>query len=503
MEFADALQAVIDGYRSRAVELLAAYFLSPAVAQVARVIALAGMAGTYAHLAVTGRLARFRADIRAAEVEPPGSGADFGAYERWFEAVLPAFERLVTPEVVALLAVTLVVTVVVWTVLHAVATAAQLGCCWAILRDQRGTTAAIRSARRHWVPVLGLVVLQVLLAGVLTAVAALPVIAVAMVAPLAAVLVALAMGFVWLLALAGLRAVFAFAAVAVVVEDRGLGGGLRGAVGFARRNTALVVGYLLAVIGVYALVGSVAAAGGTGSAAVSGLVGLVVASPILDLLKTALYGDDVATVTPPETPSASILTQLRDGLRGGLVELRRFVERQPGLHALAAVVLVAGAVGGWTLAGPYEGLVTASIDARLATHSPRTAAVTFTTNNVGVAISTAVSGLAFGVPAGVSLLFNGALLGVLARLEVAPLVLVAFVLPHGVIELPAFVVAGALGFALGVDGWRAWRGRLDRAELAATLERSVRVLVGVAVLLAVAGIIEGLVSPYYFRPFLG
>ncbi len=502
MEFPDALQAVLDGYRSRAAELLPAYFLSPAVAQVARVVAMAGLAVAYAFLSVTGRLARFRADLRAAP-EPPGPEAGFDAYDRWFEAVLPAFERLVTPEVVGILAVTLVLTLAVWTVLYAVATAAQLGCCWAIMRDERGTTAAIRAAGRYWGPLLGLLLLQLLLAGLLTVTAFAPVLGLATVSPVAAVFLAFALGFVWLLALVVLRAVFAFAAVAVVVEDVGVAAGLRGAVAFARRNAAVVLGYLVAVLGLYVLVGSVAASGGAGSAAVSGLMGLVVASPTLDLLKTALYGDDVATVTPPDAPEASAFQQARAGLHGGLAAMRAFVARHPGLHVLAAALLVAGAVGGWLLAAPYEGLVTASIDARLATHSPRTAVVAFTTNNVGVAVSTAFSGLALGVPAGVSLVFNGALLGVLGRLEVAPVVLVAFVVPHGVIELPAFVIAGALGFSLGADAWRARRGRLDRRGLADALERGFRVLVGVAVLLAVAGLLEGLVSPYYFRPFLG
>jgi len=38
--------------------------------------------------------------------------------------------------------------------------------------------------------------------------------------------------------------------------------------------------------------------------------------------------------------------------------------------------------------------------------------------------------------------------------------------------------------------------------LADTLERAFWVLVGIGMVLAVAALIEGFVSPYYYRPFL-
>lgn len=502
MEFTGALQAVVDGYRSRTDEVLAVYFLSPAVGQVARVVVLTGLALVYAYLAVTGRLARFRADLRAADTDPPGEGADVAAYERWLQDVLQPFEHLVTPEVLVGLAATLVVTVAVYVGLRAVATAAQLSACWATMHDDRATVAAIAGAGRHWRPLLGVQLLRGLLVLAVTVAAFAPLVLVATRAPLAAVLLAIPVFFAWLVVVVAVRAVFAFAAVAVVVEDAGVTESLADGLGFARANTRWVLGYLVTALGVYSFVGSVAATGGAGSGAVSGLMGLVVAAPVLDLLKTALYGDHAAAIAPPAAPDRSLLDQLRGGLRRGVDALRTFVASQPGVHLVAAATLLAGGVAGWLLAGPYEGLVTTSIQARLADHSPRTAPVAFTTNNVAVAVTTAFSGLGFGLPTVGALLFNGALLGAVARLEVAPVVLVAFIVPHGLLELPAFVVAGALGFALGATAWRTHRGRLGRPALAAALERGFWILVGVAVVLAAAGLLEGLVSPYYWRPFL-
>jgi Integral membrane protein DUF95. len=53
-----------------------------------------------------------------------------------------------------------------------------------------------------------------------------------------------------------------------------------------------------------------------------------------------------------------------------------------------------------------------------------------------------------------------------------------------------------------VVAWRAFRGRLSRTGFADAIENAFWVLVGIGVLIAVAALIEGFVSPYYWRPFL-
>ena len=502
MEFGNALRAVVAVFRTRPDELLPVYFLSPAIVQMTRVVSFLGVAVAYAYLSITGRLARFQSELRAIDRDPPGAGAGVEVYQQWFDQAAPAFEVLFPPEVLAALAATALASVAVFVVLYAAATAAQLSCCRGALDDESGTEAAIAGAGRHWRTMLGLVLLQMLVFVVVTALAAAPVAAVAVASPAAAVLVGLVVGLVWLAALAALRVLFVFAAVAAVVDDEGVRGALGGGAGFVRANLGTTLAYVAAALGVLGVVNAVSALLGPGNGPVAALLGFALISPLLDLLKTALYGDHAGGVSPPSPPAATVTEQLRAGTRRGLRALRGFVAARPGLNALAAALVVAGFALGWTLAAPYEGLVTASIDARLRGHSPPTAAATFATNNLSVAVGSALSGLAFGVPAGVSLLFNGALLGVLGRLEAAPAELLAFVVPHGVIEIPALVVAGALGLSLGATGWRAARGRIDRRPLADALEEAFWVLVGVAALLVVAGLVEGFVSPYYYRPFL-
>ena len=179
-----------------------------------------------------------------------------------------------------------------------------------------------------------------------------------------------------------------------------------------------------------------------------------------------------------------------------------FVRTNPWLHGFAFAVAVGGFAAGWTLAEPLEGVVTTSIAARIDGIVPPIAALDFATNNWVVAVSTAFAGIAVAVPVVATLVFNGLVFGIYARTEAAPLELLAFVTPHGLIEIPALVIAGALGLSLGVAGWRTFRKRASADDLADELRRAFWVLVGIGILLAVAGVIEGFFSPFYWRPFL-
>jgi uncharacterized membrane protein SpoIIM required for sporulation/uncharacterized RDD family membrane protein YckC len=127
------------------------------------------------------------------------------------------------------------------------------------------------------------------------------------------------------------------------------------------------------------------------------------------------------------------------------------------------------------------------------------------TNNVQVAIAA----FAFGITAGTLtvwvLLTNGvslgAVFGLYASKGIAQLLL-AFVAPHGVLELTAICVAGGAGFllaaALLVPG-----ERTRRTALVENGRRAIRLVAGAALLLLVAGALEGFVSPIEWWPIEG
>jgi uncharacterized membrane protein SpoIIM required for sporulation/uncharacterized RDD family membrane protein YckC len=119
------------------------------------------------------------------------------------------------------------------------------------------------------------------------------------------------------------------------------------------------------------------------------------------------------------------------------------------------------------------------------------------TNNVQVAFLAAAGGVLAGIGTVLLLVFNGVSIGSVLGLyhaHGAGILIWTFVLPHGVIELTAIVVAGAAGLILGraiIAPGRRTRGRALREDGRTSLE----LVAGAGVLLVIAGLVEGFVSP--------
>jgi uncharacterized membrane protein SpoIIM required for sporulation len=125
------------------------------------------------------------------------------------------------------------------------------------------------------------------------------------------------------------------------------------------------------------------------------------------------------------------------------------------------------------------------------------------TNNIGVTFLAFAMGAFFAVGALYIMAVNGASVGaVLALVYKAGYgnELLTFMLGHGVIELSCIFIAGGAGMMIGYAILAP--GDLSRADALKTngLE-AVRLIGGVAVLLVVAGIIEGFISPAEISPF--
>lgn len=118
------------------------------------------------------------------------------------------------------------------------------------------------------------------------------------------------------------------------------------------------------------------------------------------------------------------------------------------------------------------------------------------TNNVRVAIACFAGGIFLGIGSLVLLAFNGLAIGASAGhfANVGLLgYLLEFIVGHGVLELFAIWVAGAAGFLLGKTVVAP--GALARGDaLVVSGRRALRMLGGAALLLLVAGLIEGFVS---------
>lgn len=119
-----------------------------------------------------------------------------------------------------------------------------------------------------------------------------------------------------------------------------------------------------------------------------------------------------------------------------------------------------------------------------------------TVNNIQVSLLAFASGILLCVPTAALLVFNGASVGVAGGLFAAAGELPKFfglILPHGMLELTAVIVAGAAGLRLG---WSIVApGDRSRSEaLGQEARQSVVVAIGLALAFVVAGLIEGFVT---------
>lgn len=132
--------------------------------------------------------------------------------------------------------------------------------------------------------------------------------------------------------------------------------------------------------------------------------------------------------------------------------------------------------------------------------SRQTFSASLMANNIKVSYMAMVMGFTYGVFTVIMMFFNGAMLGAIAFDYVADgqaVFLVAWLLPHGSIELPAIFIGGQAGIVLGraMFGWGTnlrlrQRLRLIRADL-------ITLIVGASLMMVWAGIIESFLSQYH------
>ena len=122
------------------------------------------------------------------------------------------------------------------------------------------------------------------------------------------------------------------------------------------------------------------------------------------------------------------------------------------------------------------------------------------THNTQVSLFTLALGITFGFGTLVILFYNGVILGAVAYdyIHGGQLIfLLGWLLPHGVIEIPAILIGGQTGFVIAhaLIGWGSRVSRTDR--LRAILPDVVTLAGGLALMLVWAGMVESFLSQYH------
>ena len=249
-------------------------------------------------------------------------------------------------------------------------------------------------------------------------------------------------------------------------------------------------------------------------------------TPILHLTKTMIYycaGPSVSEMpfqlSNPiwrdifrQLPRAGWL-KIKTGLSAGL----KFVvgPRNLPFHALSALAFALGiyigyyvsvnGVASYFLSLGYQPGHGNSLLAQLPVPALPALGIDIFLNNWLVSIATGLSGLGFGAPSFITIMFNGFILGILVAPRLSPSLTMFFaaILPHGIIEIPSFVLSGSVGLKLGYAALRARlrRGPENDEYLSKTLRLAVYVVVGLAPLFLIAGLIEADITPIIMRMF--
>ncbi len=127
-----------------------------------------------------------------------------------------------------------------------------------------------------------------------------------------------------------------------------------------------------------------------------------------------------------------------------------------------------------------------------------------TANNIQVSLLAFAGGMTFGVVTTYALIVNGLMLGTLAGVFARAgesLYFWALIVPHGSLELPAIVLAGASGLILAKA--LVSPGDLPRsAAVRAVSSQAVQIVLGAIPILVLAGVIEGFFTPSSVDPLL-
>jgi uncharacterized membrane protein SpoIIM required for sporulation len=122
------------------------------------------------------------------------------------------------------------------------------------------------------------------------------------------------------------------------------------------------------------------------------------------------------------------------------------------------------------------------------------------THNTRVTFFTMALGITWGIGTVVILFYNGVILGAVGfdylHAGQAPF-LFGWLLPHGVVEIPAILVGGQAGLLLAsaLIGWRSRETR--RMRLRQILPDTMTLVFGAAIMLVWAGIVEAFLSQYH------
>ena len=285
-----------------------------------------------------------------------------------------------------------------------------------------------------------------------------------------------------------------------------------------KRTSGASVGYIILVVGVFSLIGLIASVSDMLGLAISSLltVGITFSfAPILNIVKTEIYLSSreegfgiryYAGLSVIQDLRQHVAMNFWNKFKTGVLELKKFAFSFNLLpyHMVIIAVFICGVLLGDALSSigfsdllKGLGIGEGRINPELQRLFPPSLGVDLFFHNWFVSLSTGLSGLAFGVPTVIMTAINGVILGLLVRVVPSIEMFYAAILPHGVIEIPSFILAGSSGLRLGISLIKALaKGEgISDPEFQETFRSTLYILIGLSPLYLIGGLIESVATP--------
>lgn len=195
------------------------------------------------------------------------------------------------------------------------------------------------------------------------------------------------------------------------------------------------------------------------------------------------------------------------GLNPNLRQARPFV-------GIALILFIGGMILGIAFSTPLHGILTPMLQglkqeaAALRQDNSGGIFMALFVNNVRVSLIMMVGGIFLGLIPAFGVLANGALMGyvvaiMVAKTHISPvLVFAAGILPHGIFEIPAYLLASAYGLRFGWHMIRVVAGKTTKEGWRTLLIDAGTTVFWVAGLLFIAAFIETNITPVLLRAVL-
>ncbi|MDY6765065.1 MAG: hypothetical protein SV377_05175 [Halobacteria archaeon] len=129
MQIGDSLNSAYSTLVSRPSDILPFYLIGSSVAAIARVVPLLGIFASYAVLSYQGRIEEFREELRGlnlSELEEQTPSSEINPEDLPINRLEDAMAQIITPEVVAIVALSFLAFVGVYIILNSVVSAAKI-----------------------------------------------------------------------------------------------------------------------------------------------------------------------------------------------------------------------------------------------------------------------------------------------------------------------------------------------------------------------------------------